>query len=695
MLMKKSLINMAVTAGLCVLLSGCGGSGSSSDSGNGFMPKIEPSGNVLYYKGDADIKALKDAGFNPVMWDEKSYGPIFLSKSEFERIKANGFKSEALVKSFKANHPIFIDDANDDAEAAMCRILGLKVNDPDGECCSNAVFGIMKNKTGGISTFIHHKDNANLDLLEAEAGEKIAWIDADAGTCRVFSLPCKGFDDPYVAVNESILPAESEGRICLQREDGSVLKVDNDEIQPSIVILKKEGKTETWLQNEESADVLNYFSCDVDSSDKALCRISEDGEPIINFYLDGRPSEFLKKEPETHDGTSEIPEYKDLCYEQMMDWIESENGKVEESDQILSKSLAGASIKDNIAEIASMNCITLTNDNLGKSFVIKTYYTGVHTFQNGGDDYMYFRQECMIDGSGGYNGPHWVGGASRNGECVDNYMKEFSVSTKLDGTALPDSFLALPPTPTSVNKTTSYSTQTNWGLATDVKGSIGKKGSDTEMGIEAGLSMNWGITDTRSWSVQDVEVFGASPSLGQEVKWTHKYAIPKQNRACGKWQRIYEGANLGHSLYTPCHMWLWKIPSSRRSDNSSVTVSFNATKESMYTRNSGSIPPGTTSSSTSSSVKQSLVFPPTFALEKKELAVGKENSSYKIGVGYEGGDIILSSTVGWMSAIHDSDYIYITVSKNDTGAARGGVLKVSHGSDKFEIKVNQLPTDIK
>lgn len=105
--MKKSLINMAVTAGLCILLSGCG---SSSDSGTGFIPHTDPvSGNVLYYKGDADLKGLKDAGFNPVLWDEKSQGPIFLSKNEFERIKANGFKSEVLLKSFKANHPIFVD----------------------------------------------------------------------------------------------------------------------------------------------------------------------------------------------------------------------------------------------------------------------------------------------------------------------------------------------------------------------------------------------------------------------------------------------------------------------------------------------------------------------------------------------------------------------------------------------------------
>ncbi|MDO5563312.1 MAG: BACON domain-containing protein, partial [Synergistaceae bacterium] len=205
--------------------------------------------------------------------------------------------------------------------------------------------------------------------------------------------------------------------------------------------------------------------------------------------------------------------------------------------------------------------------------------------------------------------------------------------------------------------------------------------------------------NTKTFSTRDVE-----PSLtnlnnnGSELKWTYDFLAPQQNRSAGKWQRLYDGAVLGHSAFTPTNMWIWSVPTSKRNAYNSFNVTFVPTAESKLTRNSGSISPRTiTVTGHGTTLSVNLPKPPLLAIEADTVSFGNAAESKTVRIGSQGGwSANVTSGSDWLSVTQNGKQLYVTVKGNTGSSARKGTINVTRNNttDKGVIAVTQLTTPL-
>lgn len=330
------------------------------------------------------------------------------------------------------------------------------------------------------------------------------------------------------------------------------------------------------------------------------------------------------------------------------------------------------------------------------------------------DYYYYIEQRGILDGSkhyekklAGYKYKSSLDGKEYRvlqGEVVDDYIKTYEITNKMTNTPTGLS-LEGQPSPTAPNRDNTTTSSIGWNIGAGVSG--GYKGGDSGGAEVSGtLSFGYSCTSTKTFNTKDVE-----PSLtnlnndGSELKWTYKFLSPQQNRKAGKWQRLYDGAALGHSTFTPTNMWLWSIPTSQRDKGNSFEVTFLPTGESKLTRNSGSISPRTitktdTTTKTDGGTKLTvnLPQPPLLAVETDTVSFGNAAESKTVRIGSQGGwsAKVTTDCAGWLSVTQNGKLLYITARGNAGNSARKGTIKVTRNgtADTCVIAVTQLTTPL-
>lgn len=187
---------------------------------------------------------------------------------------------------------------------------------------------------------------------------------------------------------------------------------------------------------------------------------------------------------------------------------------------------------------------------------------------------------------------------------------------------------------------------------------------------------------------------------GSMLTWTYEFASASQNSS--KWQRINEGARLGHSTFTPTNMWVWSVPTSGRPSGGaspSFDLTFTPTMESKLTRNSGSIPPRTLTNSGSVTMNIPLPMPPLLAVEESNLVFDNSSTTQTVNIGSQGvWTAKIKSGDSWIDIYEDTNQSKLGVtmkSQNTSGKPRSGEITVSNVcGETCTIYVTQYATPL-
>ena len=195
------------------------------------------------------------------------------------------------------------------------------------------------------------------------------------------------------------------------------------------------------------------------------------------------------------------------------------------------------------------------------------YPIHVYEGENGAGDYYFMDMTANVANDKMFQGKNafWTGGCPVYLRWCGAYAKTFKVSSTLvnndnneqvAGVSFPAEGF---PFPETIIKTTNYSKTKSFNIGTGVSGNLGgKKGKGPKGGGSVSVNAGWSWSDTKSWSVKDVDV--ENRTANSSAAWALTFnELPYFQFSEDK------GFNLGNSRAYRSSMqlhgsWVWYIP---------------------------------------------------------------------------------------------------------------------------------------
>ncbi|MEG1910913.1 MAG: BACON domain-containing protein [Cloacibacillus sp.] len=645
------------------LSGGCGG-GSSENSAKG--ASVYVIGELP--DGYTELFASADLVCVPYHKDVfQSGGTLLIAPKEMEKISSGDSVAQTIKENCTSNGSVILMSPASGDAARLVSILGM----PDEEAlltelpADTLFFGVELEKDGDSHFFCHQQDSDSFDgeasvvssgIFAVRSGDLYEVISGDellgAGKAAdVTQAPIK------------ITMTDGSVVSCLGLSDGKIGYAVSEDIVVSYDI-------ETEISSDDTGV----------SSPNLMTGIVN----LKNWLLLGDGDDLDVGEPSTETNAS----FKSASDKAQFD------------------------AKKNLITLAKQYKMTLSNNEFGKSFLVNNYIVACHKFEDessatGGTDYYYIEQRGILDSSGNYV-KKWAGWKYTcrldgktyrvfQGEVADNYIKKYEMKNTFNAVPIG---LAIErnPSPTASNHDNTTTSTMGWNVGGGMSGGY-TSANGGGWNLSGSLSFGYSCSDTETFNTKDVE-----PSLsglnnsGTVLNWSYDFTAARQNGRAGKWQRLYDGAVLGHTTFTPTNMWIWSVPTSERTKYESFNVNFIPTAESVITRNSGSISPRIiTKTGEGTTLTVNFPKPPLLAIENNNVSFGNAPESKIVRIGSQGAwTAAVTAGSEWLSVTQNGGQLYISVMENQSGAARKGSIKITRNNtaDNGSIAVTQLITSL-
>lgn len=670
-LLKKIRISFVIllVSFAVVFSGGCGGGSDHGDSGRA----------VLYTYGelpDGYEGVFASADIVCVAYDDQTFpigGAILIAPGGIKNISSSDRFAQVLKENYDGNGHIVLMSPTEADLTKLRSVLGIAKDNAllSGLPRDTSFLGIELEKDGDTHIFCHNQD---IDLFDGISDEVSEGIYA-ARSGDIYEITS---GDNLLGMTGSVDVIEGKGGRITADVNG--------------ITVNCQGLTDGTVGYIVSGDTVCKYDIERDDSE-------DTGDAEAEFSSSDTATAAANLRDWLLAGDND-----DLAAGTL-----TENAP---SGSLRAASNSQSDTEKNLIDLAKQYKIKLSNSDFRKSFVINQYIVACHIFENensptGGRDYYYIEQRGILDGSAKYN-KKWAGTkytSSLNGkkyyvgqgEVADNYIKKYEITNVITD---PPEGLSLdgPPSPTATNHDNTTTSSIGWNIGAGVSGGY-KWGSGGGAELAGSLSFGYSCTSTKTFNTKDVE-----PSLtdlnndGSKLKWTYDFLTPQQNKSGGKWQRLYDGAALGHSTFTPTNMWIWSIPTEQRDKYSSFDVTLVPTAESKLTRNSGSISPRTiTIRGTGTKLSVNLPKPPLLAIETNSVSFGNAAESKTVQIGSQGAwTAEVTEGSEWLGVTQSGRQLFITVSGNaGTSARKGAVTVTRNGTEESGvIVVTQLTTPL-
>lgn len=260
--------------------------------------------------------------------------------------------------------------------------------------------------------------------------------------------------------------------------------------------------------------------------------------------------------------------------EELLSFISSDkniNGNILNFSTEKIQAFVATSIPENVDLIKKANAHMkdFFNTVNGKKVSTSFYCVACHVFEKNnfddGDDWYCIIQDCVLDGSPNYDktwqkqyqyidgNKYWVGG----GDVCHNYVGQYKFSNYLkNGDEIP----VKEPSPQTTENKVSVTSGVNFSIG----GNIGFEYSKDSK-VSAGLSGGAMFISSKTIEIPDVEIINSSMSRNNSnAEWTYKFRRAYRDSA-GRLQHLVDPAKAAYNTFTPRNIWLWKIPTTKRS----------------------------------------------------------------------------------------------------------------------------------
>lgn len=388
-------------------------------------------------------------------------------------------------------------------------------------------------------------------------------------------------------------------------------------------------------------------------------------------------------------------------------WMKKENRPSEEVMKLLHRD-AHEKLSEqndiNLVELAQCHVDTLSATICDKYLECSYYITSCHAFKgtmlDGGDDWYYICQYCLLNGAANYekywgrtrvkvNGTSWYVG---QGEVALHYVDYYEMEQYFTGDGKPYDASLMYVTPVAINATTHYSETTSFNLGGTLGFAVGDKNE-----VNGNMTLGGSFTSGISFDVQDVTCKNqASGRNSSSVKWRYDFARAKKQGANHP-QTLQGPGDLSHSTFTPTNVWIWKVPTSQRKNCNSFISELTMKEISTITRYSGSQSAKHVGQQGKTEAKTiHLPKPPLLAADQRFLTFGGEKETKIVRVAAQGDwHIQVSTEAGWCHVTPDhgngeESYLNITCDSIKNVEQRETKLLLLRGQDQLTITVYQF-----
>jgi hypothetical protein len=398
----------------------------------------------------------------------------------------------------------------------------------------------------------------------------------------------------------------------------------------------------------------------------------------------------------------------------IVDFLEDKHIPHAQTKQMLKsnarKALSSDSSTDDLATMAKQHLITKNFTLLGKPCSLTYYMVSCHKFvgtdSDGGEDWFFIQQNAILNGGEGYdkhkahtrikvNGESWyVGEGDVCLNYIDYYKMQNYLSTNDQNQVDADLVYVAPQ---SINNVTTCTVSED----VSVSGTAGFEGGTNELKGTASFSCKAGFSNSYSFQIQDCTCKGTSLSKDNaSAEWVYSFKRASQNRAAGKWQHLYEPADLARSTFSPVNTWVWKFDTKNRKTYKSFTSNFQIGIMNTISRYSGSQSPKDISGgNANNSVEITLNMPPLLCVNTGNLIFDNEGGTRELEIASQGSwSLEFKDQPGWIRAnttegSGKDTTIYISVDPNTAAKERLATLQIyrMNGNtriDDVSVKVN-------
>ena len=274
-------------------------------------------------------------------------------------------------------------------------------------------------------------------------------------------------------------------------------------------------------------------------------------------------------------------------------------------------------------------------DNLpGFSTCVNTYVYAVHEFKDtdnvdGGNDLYYITQYCTFtnDLEKTYYKDHWYehsdyyshiaecnGASARywpNGaECDEGYVSKYVVSVQLDNNS-PYFVTCHDAQPQTTNRVTQMSVSHGWNIGGGFEG-----GTESDAPkIAVSLSGGYESSESETYETSDVEnrLYEKSSTNGNIRE---EYIVTRCPERDSTWTKLTYPCEIATSTYSPVQKFIWQMPTAKRSEYKSYSITAKADISGAYSKYSGSQNPQYYTMTASVKGDIYFVYPPRFCLNK-------------------------------------------------------------------------------
>ncbi|MDR3332303.1 MAG: hypothetical protein LBT08_06725, partial [Synergistaceae bacterium] len=220
-------------------------------------------------------------------------------------------------------------------------------------------------------------------------------------------------------------------------------------------------------------------------------------------------------------------------------------------------------------------------------------------------------------------------------------------------------------------------------------------------GKTPGASIGNKVTDGYSYSqsetfnVLDVELRQSSDAGKKSISWQYDMKMSKFADDRARFARILTGsALLATSMFNPCQMWSWSIPTKERRNIEKFDVALEVTRAFVYASDYENKPNGHVVTNThTKKISVTLPQPPLLAVSTQTVNTDKTENIVSVRVASQGAWTAAKSDGGdWYSIAQQNDMLHIAFKANDTGGNRSGQVIVSRNgsSDTINVSVMQF-----